>query len=87
MHYILNCAFLFVRKQSAWILTRDRQPSDTIITTAKQAFADNNVDEASLNLFAMRQDDDCVNDKNDTVLFNAFESCSEDEANLQPKPN
>ena len=68
---------LIVRKQSVWILTRDRQPSDTIINLAKQALEDNNVDEASLNMFKMRQDDDCVNDKDD--------SCSEDEANLRPK--
>ena len=67
---------LIVRKQSVWILTRDRQPSDTIINLAKQALEDNNVDEASLMMFKMRQDDDCVNDKDG--------SCSEDEANLRP---
>ena len=66
-----------VRKQSAWILTRDRQPSSATINLARQAFEDNNVDVASLKLFEMRQDDTCVNDKDG--------SCSEDEANLMPK--
>ena len=67
---------LFVRKQSVWILTRDRQANGTTIGLALQAFQDNNIDEASLKLFKMRQDDNCVNDKDG--------SCSEDNSNLRP---
>ena len=65
------------RQQSAWILTRDRQANGTTIGLALQAFQDNNIDEASLKLFKMRQDDECVNDKD--------HSCSEDSNNLRPK--
>ena len=65
------------RQQSAWILTRERQANGTTIGLALQAFRDNNIDEASLKMFKMRQDDDCVNDKD--------HSCSEDNNNLRPK--
>ena len=71
--------FIFTpyRQQSAWILTRDRQANATTIGLAKQAFQDNNIDQGSLKLFKMRQDDNCVNDKDG--------SCSEDNDNLRPK--
>lgn len=89
---------LLARSQSAWILTRERQPSDDTVSTdrsttgvqecdiggtsliqikkAMDAFERNDVDIASLNLFKMRQDDDCVNDLSP--------SCSDDESNLMP---
>ena len=70
---------LIDRAQSAWILTRARQASDSIINTAKEAFGDNDVDMDSLNLFKMMQDDDCVNDMTP--------SCSDIDANLMPPPS
>ena len=75
--YIILHVHALHRQQSAWILTRERQPNGTTIGLALQAFQDNNIDEASLKLFKMRQDDDCVNDKEN--------SCSEDNNNLRPK--
>jgi len=67
---------LLARSQSAWILTRERQPSDDTIKKAMDAFERNDVDIASLNLFKMRQDDDCTNDLSP--------SCADDESNLMP---
>ena len=46
-------------------------------TRQRKIRQDNGIDESSLKLFKMRQDDDCVNDKD--------HSCSEDNSNLRPK--
>ena len=68
--YIILHVHALHRQQSAWILTRDRQANATTIGLAKQAFQDNNIDEDSLKLFKMRQDDYCVNDKGDSCSDN-----------------